>query len=1189
MLSFLAESAYRLVLTVFQGRVREVLSFLAESAYRLVLTVFQGRVRLLAADNFTFGFDLCVNVSATVLPQFPYLRFRLAEKEVARVLGRVVRGSKGRLRYQEKEELVSLQYLSDGMADLSTYGSHERDIEQAFIILKKGTQLVKYSRKGKPKFCSFRLSSDETKLIWISHGKEKNLKLAFVSHIIPGQRTAVFRRYLRPEKDYLSFSLIYKKGERSLDLICKDQAEVEVWFSSLKALISTGERIKRGISDLSNDIADIPYAGSLEFASSIARRRFSFESVSHESTSSWSRSETNMPLRTSIGDGSRVSVSSLSQSSVGSGLDDIESLGDVYIWGEVWADGNSSDGLGSQASCKTDVLIPKLLESDVVLDVHQIGPGARHIALVTRQGEVFTWGEESGGRLGHGFEKDFGRPQLVESLAITNVAFVACGEYHSCAVSASGDLFTWGDGTHSSGLLGHGTDVSYWIPKKIGGPLDGLQVVSVACGSWHSALATSFGKLFTFGDGRFGVLGHGDRESICYPKEVQLLSGHKAIKVACGVWHTAAIIECMDPNGSNASSKRIFTWGDGDQYRLGHVNKETYLQPTCVTALADYSFEQIACGYTMTVALTVSGHVFTMGGTTYGQLGNPNSDGKVPILVRDKLVGEFVEEISCGAHHVAVLTSRSELYTWGRGVNGRLGHGDTEDQKTPTLVEALKDRHIKNISCGSNFTTCICIHKWVSGVDQSVCSGCRQQFGFTRKRHNCYHCGLVYCHPCSSKKALKAALAPTPSKPHRVCDACYAKLKGSDSASNFNREISRPSSSIYGREKFDRGEVKSSRVLLPPITEPVKYLEIRNNRIGNIPDSSSIVRAAQVPTSLQLKDVAFPTSLSSAQNVYKPVIQPTQPPTPSTSTTPRPASPYAKRPPSPSRSTSPGFSRSIIDNLRKKNDHLSQEVSKLQNKNQSLKLKNDMQDMKIQELQKNIEEVMSQVGDKSSKLREAKEFIKSMGYKLREVIEKLPPEISDNETLTTMHAQAEEFLCNEEKDFESSRLESEQQSTPDVPASDTVSSKLQQQTMKGDVDASGVAPLMDGENTLEESRNLSVSSSVITPPSLGNSSTLRDPGISVNPPSSEGERSVIEQFDPGVYVTLVVLPSGYKVFKRIRFSKRRFNEQQAEEWWNQNKDKVLGKYSPPVTKNSISGSSITPALSEENVEALPSS
>ena len=30
---------------------------------------------------------------------------------------------------------------------------------------------------------------------------------------------AVFRRFLRPEKDYLSFSLIYKNGQRSLDLV----------------------------------------------------------------------------------------------------------------------------------------------------------------------------------------------------------------------------------------------------------------------------------------------------------------------------------------------------------------------------------------------------------------------------------------------------------------------------------------------------------------------------------------------------------------------------------------------------------------------------------------------------------------------------------------------------------------------------------------------------------------------------------------------------------------------------------------------------------------------------------------------------------------------------------------------------------------------------------------------------------
>ncbi|XP_050889022.1 PH, RCC1 and FYVE domains-containing protein 1 isoform X1 [Lathyrus oleraceus] len=1081
------------------------------------------------------------------------------------------------------------------MADPDSYGNPERDIEQAFLTLKRGTQLVKYSRKGKPKLCNFRLSQqDETSLIWISHGKEKSLNLSSVLRIISGQRTAVFRRYLRPEKDYLSFSLIYKKGERSLDLICKDTAEVEVWLSGLKALISTGQvRRRHARSDLTDDSSEFflsgrPSGGSLESTSIVSKNRFSFESVSGESTSSIrGRSDAgsdhaSMPVRTSVGDGSRVSVSGVSYvSSVGSGQDDIESLGDVFIWGEVWADGNSSDGLGSQVPSKIDVLIPKPLESNVVLDVNLIEPGVNHIALVTRQGEIFTWGEDFGGRLGHGFDKDFGKPNLVESLAVTNMSFVACGEYHTCAVSTSGDLYTWGDGAHNAGILGHGTDVSHCIPKRVTGNLEGLQVVSIACGSWHTALITASGKLFTFGDGILGVLGHGDRESASYPKEVQLSSGHRAIQVACGVWHTAAIIEVTDQSGSNPSSaKRIFTWGDGDQYRLGHANKETYLQPTCVTALAEYNFHQVACGQSLTVALTASGHVFSMGSTAYGQLGNPNSDGKMPILVRDKLQGESAEEISCGTHHVAVLTSRSELYTWGRGANGRLGHGDIEDQKTPTLVEALKERHVKNISCGANFTTCICIHKWVSGNDQSVCSGCRQPFGFTRKRHNCYHCGLVYCHPCSSKKALKAALAPTPSKPHRVCDTCHAKLKGSDSgnSSNYSREMTRPSSSTYGREKYDKGEVRTSSILLSSATGLVKYFDIRSNGFGSANELSSMARDAQVPLRLQLKDVIFPGSSSPMQNASRPLImQQSTPPTPPSMVNSRSTSPYSRRPPSPTRSISPGFSRSLIDNLKKKNENLNQEVSKLKNHIRSLKKKADMQDMKIHELQKNIQEANLLAGEESSKHRETREFITSMADELREVTEKLPPEIPGSEALKQIHTQAR-CILRENVEFDSpfqSSFESEQQSAPNLSESDSESSNLQR--IEGNGEVSEVVPSIDAGSVPQESNRSYLSSTGAFPPSSENSSRSADSHRTVQ----EGETSVIEQFEHGVYITVIVLSDGSKIFKRVRFSKRRYNEQQAEEWWNKNKDRVYRRYSPP---SEITGSSSTPSHGEGNIE-----
>ncbi|KAL0349033.1 UNVERIFIED_CONTAM: PH, RCC1 and FYVE domains-containing protein 1 [Sesamum angustifolium] len=1001
----------------------------------------------------------------------------------------------------------------------------DRDIDQSLIALKKGTQLIKYSRKGKPKFCTFRLSPDETTLIWYSHGAERNLTLSSVSRIIPGQRTPVFKRYLRPEKDYLSFSLIYNNGERSLDLICKDKVESEVWLAGLKGLISTSQPRSRQTRSEDYDLHSIensqdnrPYGTTLEFTSSLNRGRISTDSTSHDSSFNSSSSHVGpecaiMQPRTSSADGFRISVSSTpSCSSQSSGLDDIESLGDLYLWGEIWSDGVATDGTGYPIPIKIDVLTPKPLETNIVLDVHQIACGVRHVALVTRQGEVFTWGEESGGRLGHGIEKDFPRPRLVEFLAVTNVDFVACGEFHTCALSASGDLYTWGDGTHNVGLLGHGNHVSHWIPKRVSGPLEGLQVLSVACGTWHSALTTSAGQLFTFGDGKFGALGHGNRISISYPKEVQSLRGLKAIVVSCGIWHTAAIIGVTNQTNANILSKKLFTWA------------------------------MLACGNNMTVALTTSGHVFTMGNNAYGQLGNPQSDGKLPSLVQDRLVGEFAEQISAGADHIAVLTSRGEVFTWGRGANGRLGHGDSEDRNVPTLVEALKDKHVRNIACGSSYTASICIHKWVSGADQSVCTACKQAFGFTRKRHNCYNCGLVHCHACSSKKAMRAALAPTPGKPHRVCDSCYLKLRKAveaGTAGSTNRRASIHRTSMDMTMRLDRGEARTSRVLLFPTVEPVKYLEIKSGSAGAKSDNYSIVRASQVPSLLQLKDIAFPSSLSALQSALKPVITSSPHPQqsyPQPQSNSRPVSPYSRRPSPPH--AAPVFSRGVIDTLKKTNDILTQEVSKLRGQ------KSEVQDAEIQKLKKTGEEAAALAAERSSKCIRAIGAVKTISDQLKEITDKLPPETSESESLKSSHAQVESFL-------ESFRAQVSEDNAA-FPSGAT----NEQQNHFHSVVVQDMSQNTDGAP--RENNGTFVSHAKASNPSSTENGSATSQSEKV-----EGQKEVIEQFEPGVYVTVVPLPNGTKIFKRVRFSKRRFAEQQAEEWWKENKDRVLKKYSPP--------------------------
>lgn len=670
-----------------------------------------------------------------------------------------------------------------------------------------------------------------------------------------------------------------------------------------------------------------PSGVALECDSSNSRGSFSVDLRYPENIHSFLSSDVatgraNMQVRTSCADNYRISVSNTPSCSTQTTAapDDIESLGDVYLWGKVCC---FNEGNLNSSQPKGDTLTPKLLESNVVIDVQQIACGVSHFSLVTKQGEIFTCGEESGGRLGHGTDRNVGRPRVIEFLSVNNVDFVACGEHHTCAVSSSGDLYTWGDGTHNAGLLGHGTDVSHWIPKQVSGPLEGIQVLSVACGNWHSAVITSEKKLYTFGDGTYGALGHGNRESVKFPKEVTSLNGQKTLKVACGLWHTAAVVEAEKYKTKNKTSKKLFTWGDGDKYRLGHGNKDTYTEPTCVLSLTDHNFHQLACGHTMTVGLTTSGHVFTMGSTAHGQLGNPQADGKSPSMVQDKLVGEFVEEIACGAYHVAVLTSGSEVFTWGKGENGRLGHGDVEDRNTPTLVEALKERTVKSLSCGANFTASICIHKWASGVDQSVCHGCKQAFGFTRKRRNCYNCGLVHCHGCSSRKAMKAAMAPTAEKPHRVCDSCYVKLKKAAETGNHNSNNNNKSNNVSNfNRRFNK---RTSKPLISQIMEPVKYHEVKSGKCGSRSNSTSMVRTSQVPSFHSLKDVSFQCSVSVLHSTWKP----------GTMTPKIPAFTGPRRPNFPTTAT-PNLSRGVTDDQKKSNEHMSQQVSRLRNQVKAL-------------------------------------------------------------------------------------------------------------------------------------------------------------------------------------------------------------------------------------------------------------
>ncbi|NXL46001.1 RCCD1 protein, partial [Podilymbus podiceps] len=69
-----------------------------------------------------------------------------------------------------------------------------------------------------------------------------------------------------------------------------------------------------------------------------------------------------------------------------------------------------------------------------------------------------------------------------------------------------------------------------------------------------------------------------------------------------------------------------------------------------------------------------------------------------------------VSKVSCGSRHTAVITRGGELYTWGWGKYGQLGHADNASSDQPRRVQylAAEGLQAEEVVCGP-WTTYVCV------------------------------------------------------------------------------------------------------------------------------------------------------------------------------------------------------------------------------------------------------------------------------------------------------------------------------------------------------------------------------------------------------------------------------------------------------------------------------------------------
>lgn len=129
---------------------------------------------------------------------------------------------------------------------------------------------------------------------------------------------------------------------------------------------------------------------------------------------------------------------------------------------------------------------------------------------------------------------DIVRPKIVDSLSRERVVQVVASKHHSLALCASGRLFSWGHG--KSGRLGHGNENSYPEPAVITA-LESVSIVSVAAGENHTLAVSRDGQVYSWGSGRFGALGHGDLGiglQCLEPRKIDALKKQRVLGIAAG-------------------------------------------------------------------------------------------------------------------------------------------------------------------------------------------------------------------------------------------------------------------------------------------------------------------------------------------------------------------------------------------------------------------------------------------------------------------------------------------------------------------------------------------------------------------------------------------------------------------------------------------------------------------------------
>lgn len=212
------------------------------------------------------------------------------------------------------------------------------------------------------------------------------------------------------------------------------------------------------------------------------------------------------------------------------------------------AEGSKERGLVHVWQAGSFALTPERLPGWGGKTVLQVALGVKHGVLLTEDGEVYSFGTLSW--KSESADICPSSPLLESALVGHHVVTVAAGSFHSGAVTESGAVYMWGENAAGQCAVANQRSVPEPSPVSISdsetSPLLAVRILQLACGEEHTLALSISREIWAWGTGcQLGLIT--TTFPVTKPQKVEHLAGRVVLQVACGAFHSLALVQCLPP------------------------------------------------------------------------------------------------------------------------------------------------------------------------------------------------------------------------------------------------------------------------------------------------------------------------------------------------------------------------------------------------------------------------------------------------------------------------------------------------------------------------------------------------------------------------------------------------------------------------------------------------------------------